>query len=161
MKAFDLVAVEIAVRAVVDPELGGLTIGDLGLVHTVFESPVGGSVVTLLPTFLGCPALTLIAADVAAAATKTGASRCTVTWAADPPWSSTRISPAGVAHLASIGIAVTTATAPDPVCPTCGGAMLRPVSPVGSTACRSVAWCGKCRSVIDVLGADRSLYAHV
>lgn len=161
MNTIDLAVVEAAVRAVVDPELGGLTIGDLGLVYSVGEGPSGHVIVTLLPTFLGCPALALMASDVVAAAAAVDAPRCSVTWSSDPGWSSERISPVGVTHLASIGIAVATETAPDPLCPTCNGDLLRPISPVGSTACRSVAWCGGCRSVIDVLGSNRSSYAHV
>ncbi len=161
MNTLDLADVDAAVRGVVDPELGGLTIGDLGLVFTVDEGPSGGVVVTLLPTFLGCPALALIASDVVTAATNAGAPTCLVTWSPDPRWSPERISSFGITHLGSIGIAVATQSAPDPACPACGGGLLQPISPVGSTACRSVAWCGGCRSVIDVLGSDRSCHAHV
>ena len=151
-----------AVRKVVDPELGGVTIGDLGLVHQVLsdvaplEEAVGAVIVELLPTFLGCPALTLMAADVKRAALGAGATACSVEWKLAPRWDSSRISPSGIEQLASLGIAVARADRPEPACPSCGRAMLRPVNPVGATACRAVAWCGGCRSVIDVMGAERS-----
>ena len=147
--------VSAAVLHVSDPELGGLGIGDLGLVHSIDIDETGGVHVVLLPTFLGCPALALMAHDVQTAAVAAGAMSCAVTWAAQPTWSSARISPAGVAHLAKLGIAVATTNDQCPVCPTCGASMLRQINPVGATACRAVAWCGACRSVIDVLGADR------
>ncbi len=154
--------IDTAVRAVADPELGGLSIGDLGLVYDVRADDRGKASVTLLPTFLGCPALNLIAADVVVAAVSAGASTCTVIWSNTPRWSSDRITPAGVRHLAGLGIAVVTNHSTAPSCPTCGGSTLRSVAPVGATACRSVAWCGQCRSVIDVLGGDREVsYAHV
>jgi ring-1,2-phenylacetyl-CoA epoxidase subunit PaaD len=154
--------VEAAVFAVSDPELGGLSIADLGLVHEVLVDELGGVSVTLLPTFLGCPALSLIASDVDRAARVAGASACVVTWSNTPRWSAERITPSGVAHLGALGIAVASANSPEPLCPTCGTSMLRSVSPVGATACRSVAWCSGCRSVIDVLGGDREAsYAHV
>lgn len=149
-------SVEVAVRGVLDPELGGLSIGDLGLVHSVDRDECGTIRVVLLPTFLGCPALALMAADVRWAVRQEAGADCSVLWSNEPVWSSARISPQGVAHLASIGIAVATDREPRPPCPTCAGAMLRTINPVGATACRSVAWCPQCRSVIDVLGANRA-----
>ena len=59
--ALDRDVIARAVAAVVDPELGGVTIGDLGLVHDVRIDEGGAVVVELLPTFLGCPALALMA----------------------------------------------------------------------------------------------------
>lgn len=144
-----------AVAAVVDPELGGVTIGELGLVHDVRVDLGGAVVVELLPTFLGCPALALMAADVEQAALAIGARECRVVWRSEPSWDSSRITPPGVEQLASLGIAVATASLSSPACPTCGEQMLRPISPVGATACRAVAWCGGCRSAIDVMGAPR------
>lgn len=148
-------SVEVAVRGVLDPELGGLSIGDLGLVHSVDTDECGTIRVVLLPTFLGCPALALMAADVELAVRKVAGADCSVSWSNEPPWSSARISPAGVHRLASIGIAVATDSDPRPPCPTCASSMLQTINPVGATACRSVAWCPQCRSVIDVLGANR------
>lgn len=145
-----------AVAAVVDPELGGVTIGDLGLVHYVRINDGGSVVVELLPTFLGCPALSLMASDVERATRGAGARTCTVVWRTEPLWDSSRITSHGVEQLASLGIAVATTARSAPACPICGAQMLRPISPVGATACRAVAWCRGCRSAIDVMGARRS-----
>ncbi len=145
-----------AVAAVVDPELGGVTIGDLGLVHDVRVDRDGAVIVELLPTFLGCPALALMAADVKQAVRGFGVGQCTVVWRVDPLWDSSRITARGVAQLASSGIAVATSSLLSPACPSCGEQMLRPINPVGATACRAVAWCGGCRSAIDIMGAPRS-----
>ncbi len=145
-----------AVSSVVDPELGGVTIGDLGLVHDVLVDQHGAVIVELLPTFLGCPALALMAEDVERAARAMGARECTVVWRVEPAWDSSRITPLGVEQLATLGIAVATAALASPACPTCGAQTLRPINPVGATACRAVAWCGGCRSAIDVMGARRA-----
>lgn len=145
-----------AVAAVVDPELGGVTIGDLGLVHDVRVDRGGAVVVELLPTFLGCPALALMAADVERAVRDLGVGQCTVVWRVEPSWDSSRITARGVEQLASLGIAVATTALSSPACPSCGSRMLRQINPVGATACRAVAWCGGCRSVIDVMGARRN-----
>lgn len=144
-----------AVRAVVDPELGGVTIGDLGLVHDARATEDGAVVVELLPTFLGCPALSLMAKDVVRAVLEHGATSCSVEWRAQPAWDSSRITQRGVKQLAAIGIAVATAQTAEPDCPFCGRKMLRQINPVGATACRAVAWCGGCRSAIDVIGSAR------
>ena len=144
-----------AVAAVVDPELGGVTIGDLGFVHDIRFVDDGSAVVELLPTFLGCPAQALMTADVERAVLALGVRQCTVVWRAEPSWDSSRITARGVGQLASLGIAVATTARLSPACPSCGTQMLRPISPVGATACRAVAWCGGCRSVIDVMGAPK------
>ena len=116
----------------------------------------GAVVVELLPTFLGCPALALMAADVVQAVRGLAVPHCRVVWRSEPSWDSLRISERGVEQLASLGIAVATTALSSPPCPICGAQMLRPISTVGATACRAVAWCGGCRSAIDVMGARRS-----
>ena len=145
-----------AVSAVVDPELGGVTIGDLGLVHDVRVDQDGVVIVELLPTFLGCPALALMAVDVERAALAIGARECTVVWRVEPSWAASRITARGVEQLASLGIAVATTARSSPACPSCGKQMLQSINPVGATACRAVAWCGGCRSAIDVMGGRRA-----
>ena len=159
------------VSSVPDPELGGVTIGELGLVHTVVFSDAGGVVeVTLLPTFLGCPALKLMERDVVAILRAQDVSEVRVTWVNSPSWSPNQISPAGRLKLAELGIAVpgaeSCADGVLPVCPICSAAALQAKLPVGPTACRSVAWCTSCRSVVEIMrGSQASLvggsYAYV
>jgi ring-1,2-phenylacetyl-CoA epoxidase subunit PaaD len=165
-----------AVASVPDPELGGVTIGELGLVHEVRQSEVDGAIeVLLLPTFLGCPALKLMEHDVVAvlSAHSLGAGAgvaVRVTWTNSPTWNPTRISAAGCAKLAELGIAVpVVGSSVDealPVCPICASAALEAKLPVGPTACRSVAWCTSCRSVVEIMRgssfhASESSYANV
>ena len=145
-----------AVSLVPDPELGGVTIGELGLVHDLRESPGDGAIeVILLPTFLGCPALNLMQRDVIAVLSAHGVSAARVTWAHSPTWSPRRISEQGRVKLAELGIAVPgsdrSADGTLPVCPICGIAALEAKLPVGPTACRSVAWCTSCRSVVEIM----------
>ena len=155
-------AVLAAVSAVPDPELGGVTIGELGLVHTVELMVDRAIAVTLLPTFLGCPALRVMERDVRDALGSLGICDVQVVWAHSPMWGPDRISTAGRVKLAELGIAV-----PDrdssvdgalPVCPICSVAALEAKLPVGPTACRSVAWCTSCRSVVEIM---RGSYAHL
>lgn len=145
-----------AVASVPDPELGGVTIGELGLVHELRRSPVDGVVeVILLPTFLGCPALNLMERDVVKVLSTHGVPAVRVTWAHSPAWSPSRISAPGRIKLAELGIAVpgsdSSADGALPVCPICEVAALEAKLPVGPTACRSVAWCTSCRSVVEIM----------
>ena len=94
-------------QSIPDPEMP-ISIVDLGLVEAVrvqmqtcdeTSGSVGGRVsieIDLLPTFIGCPALDMIAGDVRA---KIGAipnvDEVKVNWVFDPPWSVDRITPAG------------------------------------------------------------------
>ena len=165
-----------AVSAVPDPELAGVTIGELGMIaavstvafgpverssngHRGLESGVGAEyasvdrtlLVELTPTFLGCPALDLIAADVAhAVASIDGSVRVDVRFVAWPIWTPDRISDVGRERLAARGIAV-----PDrdgrARCPFCGAEQLSSVARAGPTSCRSVAWCCTCRNVVELM----------
>ncbi len=155
-----------AVEAVPDPELGGVSIGELGMVLAVqIVSNEADNVVVavqLLPTFLGCPALDLIAADARRAVVQSALQVGVVATATvsfpmvDVRWSPDRISTSGTETLNDLGIAVATSTNPDPPCPRCHGHFLARRIPVGSTSCRSSAWCAQCRDVIDVLrGTNR------
>ena len=155
-------AIDVSVRAVPDPELGGVTIGELGLVVSVEVDDANAASVVLIPTFLGCPALRMIADDVRRAAMAAGASAASVRFAHEPAWTPDRISAEGRRQLAEVGIAVPVAAdAHTPAvtsCPICGSSSLEARSPVGPTACRSVAWCPACRNVVEIM---RGNHAHL
>jgi ring-1,2-phenylacetyl-CoA epoxidase subunit PaaD len=171
VSADELCTLRDVVSSVPDPELGGVTIGELGLVHELCQSGADGAIeVTLLPTFLGCPALTLMERDVVALLRGCGVSAVRVTWANLPVWSPRRISETGRVKLAELGIAVPgldpSADGELPVCPICQSAALEAKLPVGPTACRSVAWCTSCRSVVEIMrdsvfSFSEGSYAHL
>jgi ring-1,2-phenylacetyl-CoA epoxidase subunit PaaD len=149
-----------AIGLVPDPELGGVTIGELGMVLSVTVDESNGHVValvSLLPTFLGCPALHFIAQDAEQAALDCGVDEARVSFPlTSVRWTPDRISEQGRARLNTLGIAVSTTSDPDPACPRCQQHDLARRLPVGSTSCRSSAWCTNCRDVIDVLrGTNR------
>jgi ring-1,2-phenylacetyl-CoA epoxidase subunit PaaD len=145
-----------AVDAVADPELAGVSIGSLGLVRSVLAPSTdepGRIEIVLTPTFLGCPALAMIANDVRNAALAAGATDVSVTFDASTPWTTATISPTGRAQLGALGVAV--ATDGEVVCPFCGSAALGPVAAVGPTSCRSVKWCSDCRNIVEVMHDHR------
>ena len=151
-----LTAVRAAIRAAVarveDPELSGVSIGDLGLVHDVVVDDAGGVRVELVPTHAGCPALELIAADVRrAAAHAAGGTPVEVAWRRDLAWSPAAVSATAITRLAT-ELTVTLRGADGSLrCPACGSADVDDRATVGPTRCRSVAWCRTCRNVVEVL----------
>ncbi len=138
---------------IVDPELGSVTIGELGLVRSVTVDENRNVEVVLTPTFLGCPALSLIAADVCRVLKTLDVSEVAVRFVASPVWSPSQINEQGRAKLVELGIGVAAADG-SVRCPYCGGGKLASRVPVGSTSCRSVSWCSECRTVVDVMRAS-------
>ncbi|MFI6821414.1 1,2-phenylacetyl-CoA epoxidase subunit PaaD [Micromonospora sp. NPDC050187] len=151
-----------AVAAVVDPEIRVVTIDDLGILRSVEEDPATGRVVvTITPTYTGCPAMDVIRADIRRALVTAGHPDAEVRTVLTPAWSTDFISEAGRAKLAAAGIAPPSPTrAADAVpltlavrCPQCGSPETEQVSRFGSTACKALWRCRSCREPFDHLKA--------
>lgn len=143
----DVAAVRRRLGTIMDPELPMVSILDLGMVGSV---EVGATIrVTLLPTYVGCPALALIEARVAERLDGLGRP-VVVTTTFDPPWTSDRISSAGRAALAAAGVAPP--VAPEAMrCPWCGSDAVVADSLFGPTQCRSLWYCRACRQPFDAI----------
>lgn len=139
-----------AVRGVDDPEYPGLSIVDLGLLESIHVKPAGVTI-GLVPTFSGCPALSVIAGDVRDAVGRIdGIDHVDVLWLRTPSWSTERVTPRGRQVLAdtfSVGVQVGSEFPP---CPRCGGTTA-PQSTFGPSRCRAVHTCGRCREPVEVL----------
>ncbi|WP_175519994.1 1,2-phenylacetyl-CoA epoxidase subunit PaaD [Streptomyces sp. CAI-85] len=147
------------IDAVPDPELPFVTLGQLGVVHAVSMAPDGRMEVEFTPTFLGCPALSEIAAALAETLAECGHPDGRVRQVLTPAWSTDRITSDGRRALAQHGIAPPGPTsAPASVriglgapCPNCGSRATRPHSPFGPTRCQSVLVCASCRETFPYL----------
>jgi ring-1,2-phenylacetyl-CoA epoxidase subunit PaaD len=141
-----------------DPEIPTLTIEDLGILRSVNYSPGEGVVVTITPTYSGCPAMREICADVRARLNQAGFERVTVATQLAPPWSTDWITPEGQRKLAAVGIAppspaphrtgpipLTLGRRPEsPGCPRCGSTDTRVTAQFSATACKSLHRCNAC-----------------
>lgn len=156
MSVTDLARAREVAGAVVDPELPMLTLADLGVLREVTVQD-GTVVVTLTPTYTGCPALATMKADVRLALAEAGFAASEVRVALTPAWSTDWISARGRAALQVHGIAppgpvphagptdlVLRPAPPAPTCPRCGSAATREVSRFGPTACTAQHVCGAC-----------------
>ena len=140
--------VDARLAAVPDPELPVVSIVELGMVHDVAIDD-DAIHVTLLPTFVGCPAIDLIRADVATALSDLGRP-VHVETSFIVPWTTDRITPAGRAALAAAGIAPPAEPA-DVQCPYCTSARVVMDSSFGPTPCRSLFYCRDCRQPFEAL----------
>jgi ring-1,2-phenylacetyl-CoA epoxidase subunit PaaD len=145
-------------RAVPDPELPVLTLGDLGVIRDVRVASDGTVEVDITPTYTGCPATAVIAGDVRAALREAGAGQIRISTVLSPAWTTDWMSETGRRKLREYGIAPPgpAAHACGPVrlafsarCPHCGSADTREVSHFGSTPCKALWTCRSCAEPFD------------
>jgi ring-1,2-phenylacetyl-CoA epoxidase subunit PaaD len=140
---------------VTDPELPMLTLADLGVLREV-EVRDGKVVVSITPTYTGCPAMDTMRDDLAHALLAAGYTDVEIRTVLTPAWSSDWITEHGRQALAEAGIAPPgrAPTGPIPLtlgitrrglaCPRCGSADTVETSRFGATACRALWRCRAC-----------------
>lgn len=142
-----------------DPEIPVISVVDLGIVRGVhFEA--GCCVVTITPTYSGCPAMREITEDIKAVLREKGIDEVRVVTALSPAWTTDWMSERGRDALRAYGIAPPTEKAIDvsgllrraepPVpCPQCGSERTRLISQFGSTSCKALYRCNACSEPFD------------
>ncbi|RAX50432.1 phenylacetate-CoA oxygenase subunit PaaJ [Arthrobacter sp. AQ5-05] len=146
---------EIASR-VTDPEIPVLTIADLGILRDV-EMEDGTVVVTITPTYSGCPAMDAITEDLGIVFKESGYDNVRVNLVLSPAWSTDWMTESGKTKLEAYGIAPPTGTGHrGPVtlglavkCPQCHSLNTKELSRFGSTACKSMYQCKDCLEPFD------------
>ena len=149
------------VRALVadvrDPEIPVLTIADLGILRDV-RGEGGRITVVITPTYMGCPAMQVIEDAVVAVLARAGYSDANVTTQLAPAWTTDWLSDGGRRKLEAIGIAPPAQAASSKrellgvalvACPRCGSADTEVVSEFGSTPCKALHRCLRCREPFD------------
>ena len=151
-------AAEVA-ATVTDPEMPMLTLADLGVIREVREDGAG-VVVTVTPTYSGCPAMDEIRADLRRALVGAGYHTVEVRTELSPAWTTDWITPEGKAKLSAAGIsppgpATRRHDGPVPLmlgaprrniaCPQCGHPESEQIAAFSATACRELRRCPVCR----------------
>jgi ring-1,2-phenylacetyl-CoA epoxidase subunit PaaD len=150
-------AVRAAVAGVADPEIPVLTIDDLGILRDVTVTDGGRVEVTITPTYSGCPAVEAIRAEVERVLADHGFADAAVRTVLAPAWTTDWITEEGRRKLADFGIAPPArcraagdVTSVELVrCPHCGSVDTRLLSRFGSTACKALRACNRCREPFD------------
>ena len=144
-----------------DPELPMVTVADLGILRDI-RMDDGSLVVTITPTYSGCPALTEIARDLHGALTEAGLGPVTVQTELAPAWTTDWITDEGRRKLAAAGVAPPGPVSHGPVpltlspgrpggapdagvrCPLCGSADTALTAAFSGTACKALRRCRSC-----------------
>ena len=142
-----------ALAEVPDPEIPVISVVDLGVVRGV-RVDEGRVHVEFTPTFLGCPALETMRAQMAERIAALGAEP-EVEVVLDDSWSTDRITPEGREKLREAGFAPPTPRGEGPTlvqlqsngfrCPYCGSRNTALENIFGPTPCRSLRYCRDCR----------------
>jgi ring-1,2-phenylacetyl-CoA epoxidase subunit PaaD len=149
--------------AVRDPEMPALSVMDLGIVRDIAwegspAAPV--CVVTITPTYSGCPAIREIAQDIEGVLCGHGIAAVSVRTRLAPAWTTDWLSERGRQAMLAEGIAppveraidvsgIGRRPAPAVACPRCGSADTRMLSGFGATSCRALYRCNACREPFD------------
>lgn len=149
---------------VTDPEIPVLSIVDLGIVRGV-EWLDDVCVISITPTYSGCPAMQEITHDIQQCLQQQGVAAVRVNVVLSPAWTTDWMTEKGRQALHDYGIAPPQEKAidisgllqrRDPVtvsCPLCGSANTRLVSHFGSTACKALYRCMQCSEPFDYFKA--------
>ena len=136
-----------------DPEIPVLSVVDLGVVRSL-EVADNRVAVELTPTYVGCPATSVIRESVTAALRRAGFDEVAVTLALSPAWSSDWISAAGREKLLTYGIVPPSRLVESvhplrgthliAACPRCQSTDTECLSEFGSTPCKALHRCRNC-----------------
>ena len=139
-----------------DPEIPVLTIADLGVLREVTVND-GCVEVAITPTYSGCPAMNMIALEIELALEREGIAHPKVRTVLSPAWTTDWMSEDGRRKLKDYGIAPLAKGsdrralfgAQTVACPQCGSDDTGLLSEFGSTSCKALWRCKRCREPFD------------
>jgi len=154
----DVATARAVAAEVTDPEMPMLTLDDLGVLRDL-RIEDGVTIVTITPTYSGCPAMATMRDDLVHRLRDHGFEHVDVRVSLHPAWSSDWITERGRRALAEHGIS---APGPAPTrggpvaltllprrralsCPRCGSPEVEVTSEFGATACKALCRCAACR----------------
>ena len=134
--------------SVPDPEIPVLSLVDLGVIRDVVWD--GDTlVVTVTPTYSGCPATRVINLDIEQALRARGVGKVKLERRLAPPWTTDWLSAAGREKLSAYGIAPPVERGRNVACPRCGSNQTEKISQFGSTPCKAHFRCQDCLEPFD------------
>jgi ring-1,2-phenylacetyl-CoA epoxidase subunit PaaD len=149
---------------VMDPEMPLLTLDDLGVLREVEVRRDGSVLVTITPTYSGCPAMATMRDDIEHKLLDHGYPDVEIVTSLTPAWSTDWISEDGRRKLRETGYSVpgpapARTTGPVPLtltvrprlidCPQCGSSNTRLISEFGATLCKAQYRCDDCLEPFD------------
>lgn len=145
-------------ETVKDPEIPVISIIDLGILRHVEIDKNGELVVSITPTYTGCPAMDTIEKEIKTKLENAG-HRVQVKSLISPAWTTDWITERGRKNLEDYGIAppaeattdksFLTGTHKEIRCPQCKSTNTHMISHFGSTACKALYRCNDCHEPFD------------
>ena len=145
--------------SVADPEIPTLSINDLGIIRDVEVHGTGQDihvVITITPTYSGCPATLAIEADIRDVIRRAGIQNVSVKNRLQPAWTPDWITDRGRQRLLEAGISPPACCASHPlpddtdvVCPYCQSHNTQVLSRFGSAPCKALWRCSDCLEPFD------------
>lgn len=142
---------------VTDPEVPVLSILDLGIVRNVEVTgtlPLPTIIITITPTYSGCPAMDMISLNIKLRLMAEGYKDIKIISVLSPAWTTDWMTENGKKKLREYGIA-----APHKLsdkndldiiyCPQCNSSDTKLLSQFGSTACKALYQCQDCKEPFD------------
>jgi ring-1,2-phenylacetyl-CoA epoxidase subunit PaaD len=156
---FDLEYINKLIQEVPDPEIPVLSVFDLGVIRNV-EVQNETVVITITPTYSGCPAMYTIEADLRSKLLENGFPSVEIKMVLSPPWTTDWISQEGLVKLEEYGIAppvkgsadkgeLFTSEPQNIRCPQCKSTNTEVINMFGSTACKALYKCKDCLEPFD------------
>jgi ring-1,2-phenylacetyl-CoA epoxidase subunit PaaD len=153
-------------QEVSDPEVPVLSVVDLGIIRKVEVSHITpvtkdvNVVITITPTYSGCPAMDVISMTIRMALLQNGFKDNKIVTTLSPAWTTDWMTEAGKQKLKAYGIAPPNLQqsvchpeafqAEEAIqCPRCNSYNTRMISQFGSTACKALYQCNECKEPFD------------
>lgn len=142
-------------KTIPDPEIPVISVVELGVVRRV-ELVGNGVVVTITPTYSGCPAMTAFEDDITAGLVQLGYEEIEIKKVYSPAWTTDWLSAEARQKLKEYGIAPPVDESQDKnelfaeikrkvSCPFCDSPNTKLESQFGSTACKALYYCNGCQ----------------
>jgi ring-1,2-phenylacetyl-CoA epoxidase subunit PaaD len=158
MQVLDLSLAKELLEQLTDPEIPVITLSEMGILRAV-EQDNDTVVVTITPTYSGCPAMQQIREDIISTLQQGGFAKVEVQSVLSPAWTTDWMTDNAKAKLRAYGIAPPVCTSQQaattqPIsfkvaCPQCGSMNTAVVSEFGSTSCKALWRCKACREPFD------------
>ena len=145
---------------VLDPEVPVLSVLDLGIIREIELNAQGSPIITITPTYSGCPAMDVISMNIRLKLIEHGYKNVEIKTVLSPAWTTDWMSDKGKEKLKAYGIAPPNpkqmVCTPDLFqqeesiqCPHCNSYNTRMISQFGSTACKALYQCSDCQEPFD------------
>ncbi len=147
------------IKDIPDPEIPVLTIVDLGVIRQV-EQRDDEFVITITPTYTGCPAMNQFEDDILKTLKDNGIENVRIATSYEPAWTTDWMSDEAKQKLQDYGIAPPQEKTSDKnyvvgkekkrvICPQCKSENTKMISQFGSTACKALYQCDDCKEPFD------------